>query len=392
MLVKGSGAMMRLGVFADPPPTPAFSMTSYRLSHLTLALLLLPAVAFAARAIPTKPTPAQTELWKHQGRDLPKPELLQPSLDESLPAFSPQHGPDLAGHLKGAASDVLADLSKRWIAAFQKFYPSVTIELPPPYAGSLGALELIKGDIDFVCVSRELKPTDVSGFRNKFGYAPLSLPISGGTWRHFGFLDSVVFFVHADNPLSQLSFEQLDALLSTTRHRGGAPITTWGQLGLTGEWADKPIHVVGVKPWNGFEEFVRQRVLSVGDKRGEWRTDLDLHETVFPISPKVAADRYALGYAGLAYVGDGVKLLSLSDTAKSAAVAPNYEEVARATYPLSRLVFLNLNKAPDKALNPALEEFARFILSREGQQIVHQQAVFLPLRENQAAASRTQLQ
>lgn len=342
--------------------------------------------------MPVKPTPAQTELWKHQGRDLPEPELLQPRLDPALPAFAPRQNRELHDHLKGAASDVLALLTKNWATAFNKYYPNITIDVPPPYAGSLGAIELIKGDIDFVTVSRELKPSDVEGFTKKFGYAPFSAAISGGTYRHFGFLDSVVFLVNQDNPLRQLSFAQLDALLSSTRHRGGEPITTWGQLGLTGEWANQPIHVWAIKPWNGFEEFIRQRVLNYGSKRGEWRPDLNFVETVFPVSGKIADDRYAIGYAGLAYVGEGVKLLALSADGKSEAVSPGYDEVACATYPLSRLVYINLNKAPGKPLNPAQEEFMRFILSREGQQVIHDQAVFLPLREEQAAQSRAQLE
>ena len=320
------------------------------------------------------------------------PELLQPALDPALPAYVPRPDLALSGHFKGAASDVLAALTKNWIAAFQKLYPQVSIDLPPPYAGSLGALELIKGDLDFVMVSRELKPTDIADFRKKFGYDPASLPISGGTYRHFGFLDSVVFFVHQDNPLSRLSFTQLDALLSSTRHRGGAALTTWGQLGLSGEWADKPIHLWAIKPWNGFEEFVRQRALNVGAQRGEWRDDLNFVPTVFPVSPAVAKDRYALGYAGLAYVGEGVKLLALSPAEGAPYVSPGYEEVARGEYPLSRLVYVNLNQAPGKPLPPALAEFVRFILSREGQQVIRDQAVFLPLRAAQAARARAALE
>jgi phosphate transport system substrate-binding protein len=317
--------------------------------------------------------------------------LLQPTLDPALPPYAPQADRAISAHFKGAASDVLAALTKSWIAAFQKYYPNVTIDLPPPYAGSLGALELIKGDLDFVMVSRELKPTDVSGFRKKFAYDPTSLPISGGTWRHFGFLDAIGFFVHQDNPLSRLTFAQIDALFSTTRLRGAAPITTWGQLGLTGEWADKPIHVWGVKPWNGFEEFVRQRVLNSDAKRGEWRTDINFVETVFPISPAVAKDRFALGYAGIAYVGEGVKLLALSREENGPFFSPGYEEVAGANYPLSRLVFINLNRAPGRPIDPALAEFIRFILSREGQRLVLDQAIFLPLRADQAAPSRAAL-
>jgi phosphate transport system substrate-binding protein len=342
-------------------------------------------------ALPAPPTPAQQADWRDHGRTLPAPEFLQPTLDAQLPAFVPRRDVDVTGHFHGAASDVLADVSRRWVAAFQKIYPHVTIDIPPPYAGSLGALELIKGDLDFVMVSRELKPTDISDFAKKFGYPPFSTVISGGTWRHFGFLDSVVFMVNKDNPLDHLTFTQLDALLSTTRHRGGEAIRTWGQLGLTGEWADQPIHVWGVKPWNGFEEFVRERVLSPDGKRGEWRPDLNFVETVFPVSPAVAKDRYAIGYAGRAYVGDGVKLLALAVDERAPAVSPSYADVAKADYPLSRVCYINLNKAPGRRLNPALEEFVRFILSREGQRVLLQQAVFLPLRESQAVESRANL-
>ena len=364
--------------------------------HFTVLALALLFAAIASRtssapAIPKPPTPAETARWKQQGRTLPEPELLQPTLDPALSAFTPRHGPEMTGHLTGAASDVLALLTKQWITAFQKFYPHVVIDLPPPYAGSLGALELIKGDIDFVTVSRELRPSDVSAFRERFAYDPFSLPISGGTYRHFGFLDAIAFFVHRDNPLSQVNYTQLDAILSSTRLRGGAPITTWGQLGLTGEWADKPIHVWAVKPWNGFEEFIRQRVLSTGMQRGEWRNDLNFVETVFPVSPHVADDKYALGYAGLAYVGDGVKLLAVSSNDAAEFVTPDYTSVARGTYPLSRLVFLNANKPPGKPLSPVLDEFARFILSREGQQVILDEAIFLPLRAAAAERSRKSL-
>ena len=359
---------------------------------LGLLLLLIAGPSLHSRPLPTKPTPAQSELWRQQGRDLPAPEPQQPILDPALPAYAPRRDIELSGRFKGASSDVLTALTKQWIAAFQKYYPRVTLDLPPPYAGSLGALELIKGDLQFVMVSRELKPTDLIGFAEKFGYPPFSAPISGGTFRHFGFLDAMAFIVHPDNPLQQLTFDQIDAVYSTTHHRGGAAITTWGQLGLTGEWADKPIHIWGVKPWNGFEEFIRQRALSVGGQRGEWRPDINFTETVFPISPAVAADRYALGYSGLAYIDDDVKKLDLVPPMGGPAVKPSNEEVNAVRYPLCRLVFFNTNKRPSQPLEPVLEEFLKFILSREGQQIILDQAVFIPLRAEQAAASRALLQ
>src|SRR6202521_6138606 len=321
-----------------------------------------------------KQTDAEAEASKKFGRPTPAPEILQPTIDPALPAYQARKNIKLAGNFKGASSDVLPGLAKLWIDAFKKYYPNINIEVQPPYAGSLGAKELVKGNLDFVFVSRELKPDDITDFKAKFGYNPLSVPISGGSYRHFGFLDAVAFFVNKGNPLEKISFDQLDSILSTTRHRGGVEITTWGQLGLTGEWADKPIHVYGIKPWNGFEEFVRQRGLSRDGQRGEWRDDVTFDKVVFPLAGRVAADRYGIGYSGIAYIDAGVKMLPLGQSKSGPFYAPSYENVARATYPLSRVLYLNTNKAPGKPLSPALQEFLRFILSREGQQIVLNEA------------------
>jgi phosphate transport system substrate-binding protein len=343
------------------------------------------------RATNKPQTDAEAAAGRASGRKLPTPEVLQPMLDSSLQPYRPQADRKLTAKFKAASSDVLPGLAAKWIEAFHTYYPGVEIEVAPPYAGSLGAQELVKGNLDLVFVSRELRPDDITGFRAAFHYDPLSVPICGGTYRHFGFLDAIGVFVHKDNPLEKLTFAQLDGMLSSTHHRGSPALTKWGDLGLTGEWADKPIHAYGVQPWNGFEEFVRQRVLSVPGKRGEWRDGITFDKVVFPLAGRVAADRYGIGYAGLAYVDAPVKLLALSPEGGEA-FPPTYENVAAAAYPLSRLVFLNFNRDPAKPVNSALKEFLRFVLSREGQKIVLDQAIYLPLREPQAARGRALLE
>lgn len=354
---------------------------------------------------PLQPNTPQTDQQgaynQQHGRPLPAPELLQPTVDSGLHDYQPlQRKNDLRGDLKCAASDVLAQLSKTWVTEFTKIYPKVTVSIDPPYAGSLGAVELTKGNLDCAFVSRELKPSDIQSFHDAFGYDPLSVPISGGSYRQFGFLDSVGFAVNKNNPIDKLSFDQLDSLLSTTRNRGGTPVMTWGQVGLTGDWANKPIHIYGIEPWNGFEEFTRQKVLNANGKRGEWRSpyatgatpaDPNVHweKTVFNIAKDVANDPYAIGYTGMAYVDQPVKIVSLSDHNNDPAYAPTYENVASAVYPLSRVAYLNMNKRPDAPLNPVLQELTRFILSKQGQQTVRDQGIFIPLRANQADASMT---
>lgn len=331
-------------------------------------------------------TPADEELGKTQGRKLPKPELLQPALDPALTDYQPINT-SLSGTYKLAASDVLPGLVKLWIARFRKYYPNVNLDLEPPYAGSLGAKELVKGDLDVVFVSRELKPDDITDFQTKYGYPPLSVPISGGSYRHFGFLDAVAFFTNKDNPIENLTFDQLDGILSSTHNRSGKAYTTWGDLGLKGNWADKPIHIYGVKPWNGFEEFVRQRVLSVPGHRGEWRDGINYEKVVFPLASHVAQDRYGIGYSGVAYIDAGVKVLPLSQNEQEGFYAPTYENVASARYPLSRLIYANLNAGQTKPLSPALREFLKFIVSKQGQQIVLDEAIYVPLRSWQSEES-----
>ena len=337
-------------------------------------------------------TAEQAEAGRRQGRELPPPEVLQPLLDAKLSAYQPRRDVQLSGSFRGGASDVLTVLAQKWIDKFRTYHPNVSLTISPPYAGSLGADELVKENLDFVFVSRELRPDDIKHFSAKFGYDPLSVPISGGSYRHFGALDAVAFFVNKDNPIEQITFEQLDAMYSTTRLRGGKPVATWGDLGLGGEWADKPVKLYGIKPWNGFEEFVRQRVLSTGGKRGEWRDDVAYEKLVFPMAGRIAADRYGIGYSGLAYIDAGVKMIPLVERAGDMPQSPTYENVALATYPLSRLIYFNTNKAPGKPMNPAVEEFLRFVLSRDGQQVVLDHARYVPLRASQVAGARMMLE
>jgi ABC-type phosphate transport system substrate-binding protein len=337
---------------------------------------------------PRKRSDEEEQRGEQEGRELPTPELLQPTLDPQLQDFEPRQDQRLEGSFLGGASDILPGLVGLWIQGFHEYYPDVQIEIATPYAGSQGMLGVIEGKYDFVFVSRELKPTDVTSFHEKYGYDPLSVPISGASYRHYGFLDAVGFFVNVDNPLEKLSFDQIDQLYSSTHLRGGQAVTTWGELGLGGGWAKEPVHLYGIAPWNGFEEFVRQRVLSVDGKRGEWRDDIQYDKEAFPIAERVANDPLGIGYTGLAYVSKGVKMLPLSGaTGSDAYVPPSYEAVAAATYPLSRLIYCNVNKAPDRALDPALEEFLRYIVSKQGQQRVQEQAIYLPLRQWQVEKS-----
>ena len=346
--------------------------------------------------LPTAPavfpqTDAEKQAGMQTGRTLPEPELLAPRLDPALPHYVPARNIKYTASFKVGSSDVLPGLVERWVAAYRKYHPGFQLTIVRPLAGSLGALELIKGNLDGVFVSRELKPSDIEGFHAKFGYDPLSLPISGGTWRHFGFLDALAIMVHPDNPIRKLSYKQIDAAFSETRHRGGQPVRTWGDLGLTGEWASKPVHLYGIQPWNGFEEFVRQRVLSTPGHRGEWSHSFTYDPTFFNVARRVADDPLALGYTGLSAMDSEVKVVPISVEDNGAGLSPTYENVASAAYPLSRLVYFNVNPNSPAFKNPVMRDFVSFILSQEGQKVVQEQGIYLPLRGFQVSDSRGKL-
>jgi phosphate transport system substrate-binding protein len=295
-------------------------------------------------------------------------------VDPAIPAYKPVKG--LAGELKGVESNTVTVVQQRWIEGFTKIYPNVKISVDIGGSGQ-GGPRLTNGSADFAFIAREMMGREEFPFKDKFGYKPLAISVSGGSLGVKAFTDCIVFIVNKDNPLDQITFAQLDAIYSLTHNRGiREPITKWGQLGLTGEWADKPIHLWGVEIPNGYDTFVNMHVLA----HGQWRGDIQTQHTVIPLSDKVAADKYAISYTGLAWdTNPDTKVLKLAVHQSDPAIAPTFDTVASQQYPLSRTIYMFVNRAPGKPLNPVLREFIRYALSREGQQAIVDDGIFTPL-------------
>jgi phosphate transport system substrate-binding protein len=307
----------------------------------------------------------------------PKPNPPLPytaTVDPAIPAYKPVKG--LAGTLKGVESNTVTDVTGAWIDGFTKIYPNVKISVDIGGSGQ-GGPRLTSGAADFGFIAREMMGREETPFVDKFGYPPLAVAVSGGSYAVKAFTDCVVFIVNKDNPLNQISYPQLDAMYSLTHNRGiRKPITTWGQLGLTGEWADKPIHLWGVEIPNGYDNFVNMHVLA----NGQWRGDIQSLPTVIPLSDKVAADKYAISYTGLAWdTNPNTKVLKLAVRENGPYIEPTFETVANQTYPLSRVIYMFVNKAPGKPLSPLLREFLLYALSRQGQEAIVKDAIFTPL-------------
>jgi len=327
---------------------------------------------FLVTFLTAPPAPAQ-----NLEKPAPKPKPPLPytaTVDVAVPAYKPVDG--ISGTLKGVESNTVTDLAQAWINGFTKIYPNVKISVDIGGSGQ-GGPRLTNGSADFAFIAREMMGREETPFVDKFGYKPLAIAVSGGSLAVKAFTDCIVFIVNKDNPIDELTFPQLDAMYSLTHNRGiRTPITTWGQLGLTGEWADKPIHLWGVQIPNGYDNFVNMHVLA----DGQWRGDIQTQPTVIPLSDKVAADKYAISYTGLAWnTNPNTKVLRLAAQKGDQYLAPTFDNVASQKYPLSRVIYMFINREPGKPISPVLREFLRYVLSQQGQQAVVHDAIFTPL-------------
>ena len=373
----------------------AVAMIMTALSALAADGITLYAVPTAEKIIPQ--SEALGNLGKHWGRNQPATANSRPVVDPMLPTFRPAYSvEELSGSRIMKCSDVLAYICHDYIDAFQTIYPNVDIQLDEPYVGSAGAAELIAGAVDLVMVSREPRPNEYPDFKAAFGYDFTAIPVQGGTYDYFGWLDGMCFIVNKDNPIEYITMSQIDSIFSTSLYHCDKASETWGDLGLTGEWADKPIERYAITHWNGFEEFIRIRCLDKRDgqaasnlyaTQGTWREDMHFEKKVFNQALRIKEDPCGIAYTGIAYVDEDVKVLPIM--LDDGTIIPcNYESFCNGSWPLARLCYLNYNKAPDGEWDPIVKEFLRFLLSSDAAAICAEQNLYIPLTAAQANSAR----
>ncbi|MDE2220152.1 MAG: substrate-binding domain-containing protein [Gammaproteobacteria bacterium] len=276
-------------------------------------------------------------------------------------------------------ADVMDEITLGWAKLMRKAYPrlSVTLDLRASGAGAPG---LING-ADLAPIGREMLPAEEQAFIDKFGYPPFRVRVATGSLGSLGKTATSVIFVDKDNPIKGLTFPELDAIYSSTRKLGHADVKTWGDLGLTGAWANRPIHKYGLKAPNGIEWFFRIRVMQMGDYKG----DIEFVKgRGFTHAFNVAAEDMAkhpggITYALLANLTPNVRVVPLAEKAGEPFVAPTLQNVYTHRYPLSRYVYIYVNRKPGQPLTPKVREFLKAVLSREGQQVVANERVYIPL-------------
>jgi phosphate transport system substrate-binding protein len=273
----------------------------------------------------------------------------------------------ISGNLSSVGSDTLNNLMAYWVEGFNKKYPNVKIQVEGK-GSTTAPPALIESTSQLGPMSREMKNEEIDKFEKKFGYKPTKVAVA---------IDTLAVFVNKGNPIKSLTMQQVDAIFSKTRKGGHAKdIKTWGDLGLTGDAGTRPLSLYGRNSASGTYGYFKEHALFKGDFKDTVKEQPGSSSVV----QSIGSDRFAIGYSGIGYTTSGVRALPLADEKKNggAAFAATYENALSGKYPLSRYLYIYVNKNPKKPLDPLTREFLKFALSREGQEIVVKDG-FLPL-------------
>ncbi len=284
------------------------------------------------------------------------PVLAAPAgVDPAIRSYQVVSG--ISGSLSSVGSDTLNNLMTFWSEEFSKFYPNVKVQVEGK-GSSTAPPALIAGTAQLGPMSRTMKNTEIDDFEKKFGYKPTPIRVA---------VDSLAVFVNKDNPLECLSLPEVDAMFSKSRRLGyKEDIKTWGQVGLKGDWQDRPVSLYGRNSASGTYGFFKEHVLGNGDYKDEVKEQPGSASVV----QGVTVDRFGIGYSGIGYATPGVKALNLSKEQGGACVAPTAENAYAGKYPIARFLYIYVNKPTDKPLDPLTREFLKMVLAKEGQEEV----------------------
>jgi len=283
------------------------------------------------------------------------------ALDANLPAYRAVSG--ISGQIKSVGSDTLNNEMALWAKGFEAQYPGVTIEIEGK-GSATAPPALLEGASEFGPMSRPMTAGEAVAFEKKYGYKPAHFRVAA---------DALAVYVNKDNPIPCLTMQQVDQIFSATRQGSGSrSIDTWGEVGMTGEWAKQTISIYGRNSLSGTYEFFRSTVLY----NGEYKESVKQQPGSAEVVQSVANDKFAIGYSGLGYKTDGVRTVPLA----AFYGAQCYDTTAEATYsrkyPVARYLYIYLNKKPNEPLDALRAEFIKYILSKDGQTLTEEGGYF----------------
>lgn len=287
------------------------------------------------------------------------------SVDAGVPEYKSVSG--ISGNLSSVGSDTLANLMTLWAESFKRAYPNVNIQIQA--AGSSTAPPaLTEATSNFGPMSRRMKSKEIAAFEDRYGYKPTAIPVA---------IDALAVYVNKDNPIKGLTIPNVDAVFSSTRKCGlSHDNNKWGDLGLTGKWKNRDIQIYGRNSVSGTYGYFKKKALCKGD----YKNNVNEQPGSASVVQSVSSSINGIGYSGIGYKTAGVRAVPLSKKATGSFIAATPDNAVSGAYPLSRFLYVYVNKHPNKDLAPLEKEFMKMILSKQGQEVVIKDG-YIPLPE-----------
>jgi len=277
------------------------------------------------------------------------------SVDKGISEYKPVSG--ISGNLSSVGSDTLANLMTLWAESFKRAYPNVNIQIQA--AGSSTAPPaLTEATSNFGPMSRKMKSKEVASFEDRYGYKPMAIPVA---------IDALAVYVNKDNPIKGMSISDVDAVFSSTRKCGAdKSITKWGDLNMTGNWKNRDIQMYGRNSVSGTYGYFKKKALCKGD----YKNNVNEQPGSASVVQSVSSSVNGIGYSGIGYKTSGVRSVPLRKKSSGNFIEATPENAVSGTYPLSRFLYVYVNKHPNKDLAPLEKEFLKLVLSKQGQEVV----------------------
>ncbi|MEJ2179448.1 MAG: phosphate ABC transporter substrate-binding protein PstS family protein [Gammaproteobacteria bacterium] len=281
--------------------------------------------------------------------------LADSKVDANLATYSKASG--VSGNLSSVGSDTLANLMTLWAEEFKRLYPNVNIQIQA--AGSSTAPPaLTEGTSNLGPMSRKMKNKEIEAFEKKHGYKPTAIPVA---------IDALAVYVHKDNPIKGMSIPQVDAIFSGTRKCGyDKDISKWGQMDLGGAWKGRDIQLYGRNSVSGTYGYFKKKALCKGDYKNTVNEQPGSASVVQSVSTSING----IGYSGIGYKTSGVKAVPLAKKSGKPFVEATSGNAISGDYPLSRFLYVYVNKHPNRPLSPLIKEFIKMVMSKTGQEVV----------------------
>ncbi len=281
--------------------------------------------------------------------------MAEVKVDAGLPDYTKASG--ISGNLSSVGSDTLANMMTLWAEEFKRQYPNVNIQIQA--AGSSTAPPgLTEGTSNMGPMSRKMKDKEIEAFEKRYGYKPLAIPVA---------IDALAVYVHKDNPIKGMSIAEVDAVFSSTRKcKHDKDISNWGDLGMSGNWGDKVIQLYGRNSVSGTYGYFKKKGLCKGD----FKNTVNEQPGSASVVQSVSSSINGIGYSGIGYKTSGVKAVAITKKKGGKYVDATPENALTGDYPLSRFLYVYVNKHPNKPLAPLDREFIKMVLSKTGQEVV----------------------